>query len=230
MGSTLAHELNQPLAAIMNYLSAAQRMVDTGTSSSPRELRRTLGHAAASTKRAGEIIRRLRAFVIKGEVDRAPHDVNLIIEDALILALAGGVLKDAGTDMRFDPVARWVLADPIQIQQVLNNLVRNAVDEMAGMDERALTISTRRDGALVEISIADTGPGLAEEMRERVFESFYSSKGSGMGLGLSISRTIIEAHGGTIWAEAGESGTIFRFTLPAATAPRREIEAEAEAA
>jgi signal transduction histidine kinase len=229
MGSTLAHELNQPLAAILNYLAAAQRLADAGTASSPRELRRALTHAVASTKRAGEIIRRLRAFVIKREVDQTPHDINIIIEDALILALAGGVLKDVGTDMRFDPAARWVLADPIQIQQVLNNLFRNAVNVMAGMDKRNLTISTRREGALVEIGIADTGPGLAEDQRERVFESFYTSKGTGMGLGLSISRTIVEAHGGTIWAEAGETGAVFRFTLPAATAPRREIETESDA-
>jgi len=226
MGSMLAHELNQPLAAIGNYIAAAQRLVGAGKAST-REQKRALAHALASTQRAAEIIRRLRAFVIKGEVERAPHDVNNIIEDALILALAGGVLKDAGTEMRFDPAARWVLADPIQIQQVLNNLFRNAVDVMAGMERRELLISTRRDGAMVEISVADTGPGLAEKEPDRLFESFYSSKGAGMGLGLSISRTIVEAHGGRIWAESGEPGAVFRFTLPAATAPRPQIEAEA---
>jgi signal transduction histidine kinase len=226
MGSMLAHELNQPLTAIANYISAAQHVIDSGKES-PREQKRILAHALASTQRAAEIIRRLRAFVIKGEVEQAPHDVNNIIEDALILALAGGVLKGTGTEMRFDPAARWVLADPIQIQQVLNNLFRNAVDVMAGMERRELLISTRRDGATVEISVADTGPGLAEEEPDRLFESFYSSKGSGMGLGLSISRTIVEAHGGRIWAESGDPGAIFRFTLPAATAPRRQIEAEA---
>lgn len=224
MGSMLAHELNQPLAAIMNYLAVAQRLADPGT---PRELKRALGHARASTQRAADIIRRLREFVIKGEVDAAPHDINAIIEDALVLALAGGVLQDAGTRMRFDPRARWVMADTIQIQQVLNNLFRNAVEIMAGMEHRDLNISTRRVGAMVEISVADTGPGVAEGEQERVFDSFYSSKGAGMGLGLSISRTIVEAHGGRIWAERGESGAIFRFTLPAAKGKRREAEAEA---
>jgi two-component system sensor kinase FixL len=188
-----------------------------------------LAHAAASAQRAAEIIRRLRAFVVKGEVERAPHEVNVIIEDALILALAGGVLKNVGTDMRFDPAARWVLADPIQIQQVLNNLFRNAVDVMAGMEQRELIISTRRDGAMVEISVEDTGPGLADLEPDRLFDSFYSSNGSGMGLGLSISRTIIEAHGGRIWAERADAGAVFRFTLPAATAPRGRIETEPEA-
>lgn len=226
MGSTLAHELNQPLTAIMNYLAVAKRMADSGNSS-PRELRRALGHALASTERAAEIIRRLRAFVIKGEVDKTPHDINAIIEDALVLALSGGVLKDAGTRVRFDSAARRVLADPIQIQQVLNNLLRNAVEVMEGMERRDVTVSTRRDGNMVEISIADTGPGLAEGDYERVFNSFYSAKGNGMGLGLSISRTIVEAHGGRIWGEPGESGAVFRFTLPAATAPRRDAEAEA---
>lgn len=229
MGSMLAHELNQPLAAIGNYVAAAQRLVDA-ESGSAREQKRALAHAVASTQRATEIIRRLRAFVVKGEVERAPHEVNAIIEDALILALAGGVLKNVGTDMRSDPAARWVLADPIQIQQVLNNLFRNAVDVMAEAERRELIISTRRDGNMVEISVADTGPGFAEGEPERIFDSFYSSKGSGMGLGLSISRTIVEAHGGRIWAEPGESGGVVRFTLPAASAPRRLIEPDAEAA
>jgi two-component system sensor kinase FixL len=147
-----------------------------------------------------------------------------------VLALSGGVLKDAGTRVRFDPAARGVLADPIQIQQVLNNLLRNAVDVMEGLECRDVTVSTRRDGNMVEISIADTGPGLAEGDYDRVFNSFYSAKDNGMGLGLSISRTIVEAHGGRIWGEPGDSGAVFRFTLPVATAPRTDVEAEAEAA
>ncbi|MBV9882778.1 MAG: hypothetical protein JO276_07205 [Sphingomonadaceae bacterium] len=227
MGSTLAHELNQPLAAITNYITVCQRLVETGGAANPRDLKRALAHALASTERAAEIIRRLRAFVMKGEVSQAPHDINAIIEDALVLALAGGVLRNAGTSVDFDPAARWVLADPIQIQQVLNNLLRNAADVMEGMERRDLVLTTRRRGRMVEISVADSGPGLQGEDGEKLFASFYSAKGSGMGLGLSISRTIVEAHGGRIWAEPGETGAVFRFTLPAAAAPRRQPEAEA---
>jgi two-component system sensor kinase FixL len=226
MGATLAHELNQPLAAIVNYLTVCQRLVEAG-GTAPRELKRALAHALASTERATEIIRRLRDFVIKGEVHRAPHDINAIVEDALVLALAGGVLRNAGTEVDLDPTARWVLADPIQIQQVLTNLLRNAVEMMEGMARRDLLIATRRAGKMVEISVADSGPGLAGEDAERLFASFYSAGGAGMGLGLSISRTIVEAHGGRIWAEPGETGAVFRFTLPAAAAPRRRPAAEA---
>jgi signal transduction histidine kinase len=226
MGATLAHELNQPLAAIVNYLTVCQRLVEAG-GTAPRELKRALAHALASTERATEIIRRLRDFVIKGEVHRAPHDINAIVEDALVLALAGGVLRNAGTEVDLDPTARWVLADAVQIQQVLTNLLRNAVEMMEGMARRDLLIATRRAGKMVEISVADSGPGLAGEDAERLFASFYSAGGAGMGLGLSISRTIVEAHGGRIWAEPGETGAVFRFTLPAAAAPRRRPAAEA---
>lgn len=230
MGSALAHELNQPLTSIMNYIAVARRLLDAGMPASPRELNRALAHALASAERAAEIIRRLRALVTKGEVERTPNDINAIIENALVLALAGGVLKDAGAQVKFDPAARWVLADSIQIEQVLNNLLRNAAEAMEGLEHRDIIVSTRRDGQMVEISVADTGPGVADRDYERVFESFHSAKGAGMGLGLSISRTIVEAHGGRIWAEPGETGAVFRFTLPVARAPRRDAEAEAEAA
>jgi C4-dicarboxylate-specific signal transduction histidine kinase len=229
MGSTLAHELNQPLTAIMNYLAVARRIAEAGGSATPRELRRALKQALGSTERAAEIIRRLRAFVIKGEIEKAPHDINTIIEDTLVLALAGGVLRGAGTQIHFDPAARWVMVDPIQIQQVLNNLLRNAVNVMEGMEHRNVTVSTRRDGAMVEVSVADTGPGVADGDYERLFTSFYGTTGDGMGLGLSISRTIVEAHAGRIWAEPGEPGTVFRFTLPAAVAPRVNLSDEAAA-
>ena len=229
MGSALAHELNQPLAAIMNYLVVARRIVDAEALPASRDLKRALAHARASTERAAEIIRRLRAFVVKGEVEKAPHDLNTIVEDALVLAVAGGVLHNTGTEVSFDPAARWVLVDPIQIQQVLNNLLRNAVDAMEGLERREVTISTCRDGSMVEIEVADTGPGVADGDLEQVFTPFYSAKADGMGLGLSISRMIVEAHGGRIWAEPGKKeGAVFRFTLPAASAPPREDETEAE--
>ena len=227
MGSTLAHELSQPLVAIMNYIAVAQRLANSSTGLGSAELKRALLDAHASTERAARIIRGLRAFVTRGEVHKAPHEIDAIIEDALALAHAGGVLTDAETELRFDPSARWVLADPIQIQQVLGNLFRNAAEIMEGMERRALVVATRCVGKMVEISVADTGPGVIGDDYEQMFTSFYTSKGVGMGLGLSISRTIVEAHDGRIWAEPGESGAVFRFTLPAARAPRREAAAQA---
>jgi signal transduction histidine kinase len=227
MGSTLAHELNQPLTAISNYLAVARHILDSGTPAAPRELKRAVAHALESTERAAQIIRRLRAFVVTGKVEKVPHDINAIIENALILALAGGVLKSAGTEVKFDRAARWVLVDPIQIEQVLTNLLRNAVEAMEGSERRQVTISTRRTGDMVEVSVADSGPGIADGDYELVFNSFYGGRGDGMGLGLSICRTIVDAHGGRIWGEPGETGAVFRFTLPAAPAPQSDPDVEA---
>jgi two-component system sensor kinase FixL len=220
IGTTLAHELNQPLTAATNYISAGQRLVGAESPSASRDLKRALSQARASTFRATEIIRRLRAFVVGGSVDKEPQELNRIIEDALILCVASGVLQGVGTDFDFDRAARWVMVDPIQIQQVLTNLVRNAVDAMKDVDDPQITISTRRvSGGMAEIAFADNGAGFSDTSPDDLFSPFGSAKGSGMGLGLSICRTIIEAHGGHIRAENAASGAVFRFTLPLAATP-----------
>ena len=216
MASTLAHEMNQPLTAIANYLKGCHRLLERMDGDSTAVLRDAVDKAADQALRAGDIIRRLREFVARGESDRRVESLPKLIEDASTLALIGA--KEAGVTVSFrlDPQAELVFADRIQIQQVLVNLIRNAVEVMA-------EVSTRRDleiatlsssGETIEISVSDTGTGLAPEVAAHLFQPFVTTKRKGMGLGLSICRTIVEAHGGRIWVDAKpEGGTTFRFTL-----------------
>ena len=217
MASALAHELNQPLTAAASYLNGARRLLDGGRPEDIPMARGAIESAAAQTLRAGQVIRRLREFVSRGESDRQVEDARRLIEEASALALVGA--KEAGIRVSFEfgsPV-RFVLADKVQVQQVLLNLVRNAIEAMQAMEKRELTISTRlQDLETVQIAIADTGPGIAPEIAGQLFQPFVTSKRTGMGVGLSISRTIIEAHGGRLWAEANPGGgTVFRLTLQA---------------
>jgi signal transduction histidine kinase len=222
-GSALAHELNQPLTAIAIDTDTARQMIAKLAPKGYREIDRVLDHAHASAIRAAEIIRRMRNYVTAGEIDRSPQDLQHIIEDAVIVALTSDVLGGIATEFRLDAAARWVLADPIQIQQVVSNLVRNAAEAMAGGDRRRVIIETRRlSGSMVEVSVLDTGPGLGDADGDQLFSSFFTTKGAGMGLGLSICRTIVEAHGGEIRAESTPDGAAFRFTLPAAPRPRSD--------
>lgn len=213
MSSALAHELNQPLSAIGNYINGLRRMAATAD----RQLIQDgLDKASAQVLRAGEIIRRLRDFVQKGETDRRIESLSKLVEEASALALVGAREADIHVSIRLDPNIDRILADRVQIQQVLLNLIRNAVDAMPGSVERRLTIASRpAPEDMVEISVADTGPGLAPEVLEKLFQPFVTTKAQGMGVGLSICRTIVEAHGGRIWTEPNSpSGAIFRFTLP----------------
>lgn len=220
-GSALAHELNQPLTSIVIDTEAARQLIAKLAPKGYREIDRVLGHAYASATRAAEIIRRMRNYVTAGEVDRSPQDLQHIIEDAVIVALTSEVLSGIATEFRMDPAARWVLADPVQIQQVVSNLVRNAAEAMAGSDRRSIVLETRRlPGNMVEISVLDSGSGLGDAGDDQLFSSFFTTKGAGMGLGLSICKTIVEAHGGEIRAESTADGAAFRFTLPAAARPR----------
>ena len=216
MASTLAHELNQPLSAIANYLSGLRRLLEQVADARQPMMRDALDKAAEQALRAGEIIRRLRDFVARGENERRVESVSKLIEEASALALVG--VKDQGVRVRyhFDPHVEHVLADKVQIQQVLLNLIRNAVEAMADGPRRDLTVSVSAgDDGMALIGVADTGHGLSDEVAAQLFVPFVTTKRHGMGVGLSISRTIVEAHGGRIWAEpAKEGGAIFRFTLP----------------
>ena len=219
MASTLAHELNQPLSAIANYMKGSRRLLEQSTDERSEMIRQAMDSAAEQAMRAGQIIRRLRNFVARGESERRVESVSKLVEEASALALVG--IKDQGIQVRFQ-LSRsndLALVDKVQIQQVLLNLIRNAIEAMQDSSRRDLLISTApaEDGMLM-ISVADTGPGIAPEVCSQLFQPFVTTKRHGMGVGLSISRTIIEAHGGRIWIEPNPGGgTIFRFTVRAVT-------------
>ena len=215
MASTLAHELNQPLSAISNYLRGSRRLLESNSDEKSTIMRDALTKATDQAMRAGQIIRRLRDFVSRGESERRVESITRLIEEASALALVG--VKDRGirVQFHFDPDVDLVLADRVQIQQVLLNLIRNAIDAMEAAETRDLLIAVAPvDNNYVKVSVADSGSGIVPEVAEQLFQPFITSKRHGMGVGLSISRTIVEAHGGQIWAEPNPGGgTIFHFTL-----------------
>ena len=218
MASTLAHELNQPLTAVMNYVQAAQRMVAAPDRFPPQRIIEIMAKAVDQAARAGEIIRRLREFVRRGETDRALADANQVVREAGELGLIGA--REQGIASRFALAASLppVMIDQIQIQQVILNLVRNSVEALRQVPRREIAFHTAvSDDGFVEVVISDSGPGLPPEILDRLFQPFVTTKPNGIGIGLSISRSIIEAHGGrlsTLDSPAG--GAAFRFTLPIA--------------
>jgi two-component system sensor kinase FixL len=215
MASTLAHELNQPLTAAASYLNGVRRLLDQNQQESLPLVRDAVDRAAQQALRAGQIIRRLREFVARGEAEPKIENVVKLIEDASALALVGAKETGARVSFRFDPSVQFVLADKVQIQQVLLNLIRNAVEAMLEQERRNLVVSTERlDGETAVVAVADTGPGIAAEIRDQLFQPFVTTKRHGMGVGLSISKTIMESHGGRIWVEPNpEGGAIFKLTL-----------------
>jgi two-component system, LuxR family, sensor kinase FixL len=209
--SALSHEVNQPLAAITNYVSGARRLFLAGN---PAGAERALERIAEQANRARDIIQRLRDLARKGRTERRVESLSKTIEEASALALLG-IGPGLKLEIRIDEGAEEAVIDKVQIQQVLMNLMRNAVEAMANSERRELTISAVRMGEMVEIGVADTGPGLPEQIRTRLFEPFVTTKPDGMGVGLSVCRTIVEAHGGELRGEdADGGGTVFRLTIP----------------
>jgi two-component system sensor kinase FixL len=226
LASALAHEINQPLAAISNYLSAARDMLDNGVEDKKDLLYEALQESVSESLRAGKIVRRLREFVAKGEINRELLSIAQLVEDATTLGLVGAYDKGIECSIDIEPDTNHVLADRVQIQQVMVNLMRNAIEAMADSPVKHLNISVRSvPKEKVEIAVSDTGSGIDPEIVGKVFDPFSSTKGSGMGLGLSICRTIIEAHEGTINVEANpQGGTIFRVTLLKAAEEQLNVE------
>jgi two-component system, LuxR family, sensor kinase FixL len=217
MASTLAHELNQPLTAIATYAQAAESMLEDDSAEPDRELlREVVADMGGQALRAGAIVRRLREFVARGDLAKTVEDLPGLVEEAAALALVGTREKGISAKFDFGPGATPVLVDRVQIQQVLINLMRNAVEAMEGAPRRELSISTSPEGeTAIRVAVRDSGSGIAPEVKSHLFEAFNSSKPAGMGLGLSICRTIVEAHGGRIEAlDCEGGGTEFHFTLP----------------
>jgi two-component system sensor kinase FixL len=219
-GAGIAHELGQPLGAVLNYVNACVRFL-TAAEGSPPGVLEGLRAAAAQAARATEIVRRWRNLVRRGAPERSPADVNRLVEESL--ALLNDELRRSGAALRLGLAGQLppIWCDPVQIQQVILNLVRNALDALHEVPSgrRALIVETAASQAgAVEVRVGDTGPGLEPEMARRLFEPFVTSKPTGMGLGLTICRTIIESHGGRLRAERNpENGVTFHFTLPTGT-------------
>ncbi|MEG3123380.1 PAS domain-containing sensor histidine kinase [Sphingomonas sp. GB1N7] len=215
MASTLAHELNQPLTAIANYVETARDMLAETESPELAVIRDALDLAARQSLRAGDIVRRLREFVARGEVGRAPEMLDAVVTEAAALGLIGAREAGVRVVMALDPDPHLVLIDRVQIEQVLVNLIRNALQAMQDRPTRELTISTVHEApGCVQVTVADTGSGIGADMADRLFQAFATTKDEGMGLGLSICRTIVEAHGGRIWATPSPGGgAAFHFTL-----------------
>ena len=218
MASTMAHELNQPLTAVTNYLEAGRQLLAAGVGG-PERLNEMMEKAVAQAQRAGDVIRRLRRFVGKGETERRIQNLNQLVEEALALALVGARQRGVRASLELDHTLPPVLVDHVQIQQVVLNLVRNAIEAMEQVERRELTIGTRAipPQGMAEVIVADTGPGIAPELADRLFQPFVTNKATGMGLGLSICREIVEAHHGRLTtAPASSGGAVFRVTLPIA--------------
>jgi two-component system sensor kinase FixL len=200
-------------------MKGSRRLLTDSNDPNRAKIEIAMDRAAEQAIRAGEIIRRLRDFVAQGESEKRVESLSKMIEEAGALGLAGA--REQGVRIRFnlDPGYDLVLVDRVQIQQVLVNLFRNALEAMAQSEERELIASSRPvDDDLIEVSMSDTGHEFADDVEKNLFQTFFTTKESGMGVGLSISRSIIEAHGGSMWAESNQAGgATFRFTLPAAS-------------
>lgn len=212
VASSLAHEVNQPLAAIMNYLQVGKQIAE-GPGEAP--MRNILDKVEAQTTRAAEIVKRLRNFIDRRDFERRPENPTKIIEEALALGVVGPSTRAARITLQLMPDAPDVDVDRVQIQQVLVNLIRNALDAMEGQQKRELTIASTLESGNVKITVRDTGPGIPADLRDKIFGAFVTTKQQGMGVGLSICKAIVDNHGGRIWFESSETGgTTFSFTLP----------------
>jgi two-component system, LuxR family, sensor kinase FixL len=216
MASTLAHELNQPLSAIANYVQGCTRILRSLDDELASKMREALEETAKQSLRAGQIIHHLREYVTRGDTEKRAENIRALIEEAGALALVGSRERGIRSVFEFGPGAEMIMADRVQIQQVLINLMRNAMEAMGDSDRRELVVRTSANGVgAVVVEVADTGPGISDEIAAQLFRPFVTTKPSGMGVGLSISKRIVEAHGGEISVTRNDSGgATFRLSLP----------------
>ena len=218
VSAAIAHEVNQPLSAINNYLGAAQQLIKGEATPSPRlqKAAEAMEKAGAQALRAGSIISGLRGFVEKRESIRSPQPLPDLIREAATLAMLGKKHPDIRLLMALDPATPSLPLNKVQIQQVMVNLVRNALEAMADSETPELTITSAPEGTGAVITVRDNGPGFSPEIAGQLFKPFVTTKDNGMGIGLRVCQSIIEAHGGTIQAANADPGALFTIRLPAA--------------
>jgi signal transduction histidine kinase len=214
MASTLAHELSQPITATRNYLEVCSIRLRRQIGGL-EELLAAVEDANAQARKAGEIIGRMRDFMLSGTISGQRQDLRHLFTTAS-KSLSGREQVEIVAAFASDAVE--VIADRVLIGQVLSNILTNAVEALAGCDARQITIGSERQGSMVLVRIADTGPGLSDDAIARLFEPFFTTKPTGTGLGMPLCRTIVEALGGRLWAEPNPEGAMLCFTLPAAEA------------
>jgi signal transduction histidine kinase len=215
----IAHEINQPLGAILSNADAGDLMLDSGTDRRD-QLRAILADIRRDDLRASEVIQRLRDLLGKQKFERKEFDLNDVVDDLESIMRAEAKRRGVALEIRRAPETLAIIGDRVQIQQVLINLVLNAMDAVADQSEaqRTVVVSVAKGEGGAVLAVRDYGRGIAPENRTKIFESFFSTKPNGMGLGLSITRTIVEAHGGRIWAESREDGAVLQVELPPAIA------------
>lgn len=217
LASTLAHELGQPLAAVANYVSGAHRLIKEGSTPPMHLIEEALSAAAAANQRSSDIVRSMRSIISGGSASRQPENLASLVERVSLLAMAE--TDDFGVDyqVEIDRNVETVYVDRVQLEQILINLLRNAIDAVAQQPVRRISLAARRVGPQVDISVSDSGPGVAPDIEDRLFRAMKSTKSDGLGVGLSICRTMAEANGGTIkYAPMPEGGACFTVSLPAA--------------
>lgn len=214
LATALAHELNQPLAAVTNYVNACRQELTNFGMNLPDEIDRIMREAVNSAGRAADLVRRLRDFISRGEIESEEVDLHGAIRQGVELAVMANPKHPPIVRFDFDEDLPTVRAEPVQMVQVILNLAQNAITAMQASDPCLLTVRTRRAGTEVQVSVRDTGPGVAREMRGRLFDAFHSSTTGGMGIGLSLCRSIVEAHGGRIWLSKATDGAEVTFSIP----------------
>lgn len=223
LAAAIAHELNQPLSAVANYVSACQQEFRNAGIALPGKSEKYIAEAVSESSRAGDLVRRIRNFISKGDINADYIDLNAAIKRGVDLALVTNELLYLNVKMSLDKNTPKIFADPVQIGQVILNLVRNSMTAMTQSKVQTVTISSEVTGSFVQISVADTGIGVADELRDHLFDPFHTTTTKGMGIGLSLCRSIVEAHSGKIWLEPAKSGAMFVFEVPLTGASDDEI-------
>ncbi len=214
LASAIAHELNQPLSAVANFVSACRQEFKNAGVTMPRRAIQLIDDAVAETTRAGDLVHRVRNFISKGDLNADYIDLNASIKQGVDLALVSNELPKLQVNFITAQDLPDVLADAVQIGQVVLNLVRNSLNAMETSDRQILTVEVIRFDDMVQVHVRDTGCGIRPDQQKNLFEPFHSSTTNGMGIGLSLCRSIVEAHGGKIWSQPTTKGAVFVFQLP----------------